>query len=48
MRAKRAELEKNMDYVRKVIAEGSAKARETAVETIKEVKKTVGLVGNIY
>ena len=48
MRAKRTELEKNMDYVRKVIAEGSAKARETAVETIKEVKKTVGLVGNVY
>ena len=48
MRAKRAELEKNMDYVKKVIAEGSAKARETAVETIKEVKKTVGLVGDIY
>lgn len=48
MRQKRAELAQNMDYVKKVIAEGSEKARETAVATLKEVKKTVGLVGNIY
>ncbi len=48
MRQKRAELAKNMDFVEKVLKEGSEKARSVAIETIKEVKKTVGLVGNIY
>lgn len=48
MRQRRAELAKNMDFVEKVLKEGSEKARTAAIETIKEVKKTVGLVGNIY
>lgn len=48
MRQRRAELAKNMDFVEKVLKEGSEKARTVAIETIKEVKKTVGLVGNIY
>jgi len=48
MRQKRSELEKNRDYVEKVLKEGSEKARSVAVETIKEVKKVTGLVGNIY
>ncbi len=48
MRAKRTELEKNRELVEKVLKEGCEKARAVAIETIKEVKKTVGLVGNIY
>jgi len=48
MREKRAELEKNRDLVEKVLKEGCEKARTVAIETIKEVKKTVGLIGNIY
>jgi tryptophanyl-tRNA synthetase len=48
MREKRTELENNRDFVEKVLKEGCEKARAVAIETIKEVKKTVGLVGNIY
>ncbi|HNZ54767.1 MAG TPA: tryptophan--tRNA ligase [bacterium] len=48
MRKKRAELAGNMDFVEKVLKEGSEKARTVAIETIKEVKKVTGLVGNIY
>lgn len=48
MRKKRAELEKDRTFVEKVLKEGSAKARSVAIETIKEVKKVAGLVGNIY
>lgn len=48
MRKKREELAKNPNYVRGVLTSGSEKAREVAIETIKEVKKCVGLVGNIY
>jgi tryptophanyl-tRNA synthetase len=48
MRKKRNELEKNRDYVEKVLKEGSEKARSVAIETIKEVKKVTGLIGNIY
>lgn len=48
MRKRRTELTQNMDHVEKVLREGSEKARAVAIETVKEVKKTVGLAGNIY
>lgn len=48
MRKRRTELAQNMDHVEKVLREGSEKARAVAIETVKEVKKTVGLAGNIY
>ena len=48
MRKRRTELAQNMDHVEKVLREGSEKARSVAIETVKEVKKTVGLAGNIY
>lgn len=48
MRKKREELAKNRDYVEKALKEGSEKARSIAIETIKEVKKVTGLVGNTY
>jgi len=41
---KRAELEKNPDYVRQVIDAGAKKAREIASKTLKEVKERMGLV----
>lgn len=47
-REKREELANNMDYVEKVLKEGSERARELAIEKMKKVKKAVGLVGNIY
>ncbi len=40
---KRAELEKNPDYVEQVIQEGAQKAREVASATVKEVKEKMGL-----
>lgn len=40
---KRAELEKNPDYVEQVIEEGAKKAREIASVTLKEVKSKMGL-----
>ncbi len=42
--SKLSELEKNQDYVKKVLSDGAEKAREIAGETIKEVKEKVGLV----
>lgn len=47
-RQKRDELKNNMDYVAKLLKEGSMKAREYAINKMKQVKKAVGLVGNIY
>jgi len=41
---KRRELEKKPEYVDKVIKEGAEKARKIAKETLKEVKKKMGLV----
>ena len=38
LRAKRAELENNMDYVREVLNNGVAQAREIAGQTLKEVR----------
>ncbi|WP_307905435.1 tryptophan--tRNA ligase [Haliovirga abyssi] len=47
-RERREELVNNMDYVKKVLKDGAEKARSVATEKIIEVKKAVGLVGNIY
>lgn len=41
-RAKRKELEGNMDLVIKILAEGAEKARKFASETMAEVYKTIG------
>ena len=43
-RKKRAELEKNPDYVMQVIATGREKARAIASQTLQEVKTKMGLV----
>ena len=43
IREKRAELEKNPEYVYKVLKEGTEKARKKARETLKEVKKAMML-----
>lgn len=48
MRKKREELSQNQDYIQKIIKEGSAKARDFAINKIKKVKKVCGLKGNIY
>jgi tryptophanyl-tRNA synthetase len=42
-RQKRAELEQNMDYVRKVLAQGAEKARTVAGKTLSRARKAVGL-----
>jgi len=47
-REKREELEKDIDYVKDVLNEGSKKARAIAIEKIKKAKEIVGLIGNIY
>ncbi len=41
---KRAELEKNPDYIEKVIEEGAKKARSIASATLLEVKQKMGLI----
>ncbi len=41
---RRAELEKNPDYIEEVRKKGAAKAREQALKTITEVRKLVGTV----
>jgi len=43
IQAKRCELEKNIDYVKKVLAEGAKKASTIANETIKKVKEKIGI-----
>ena len=42
-REKRKELSGNIDYVRSVLKKGAEKARETASETMREVREKVGL-----
>jgi len=44
MRSRRAELLADPSYVHKVVQDGSAKAREIARETLKEVRKMMGLM----
>lgn len=41
---KRAELEGNLEYVARVLAEGSEKAREIASKNLQEVKQKMGLL----
>jgi len=42
-RQKRAQLEKNTDYVRQMLAEGAGRARTVAAQTLKKARKAVGL-----
>ena len=42
-RQKRAELEKNLDYVQQVLDNGAERARKVALKTIEKVRKAVGL-----
>lgn len=39
IRKRRQEYENNMDYVYKMLKEGSDKAREVAAQTLKEVRE---------
>ena len=43
MRAKRAELAANPDYVERVLQQGAAKARALAAETVRKARRAVGL-----
>ena len=43
LRAKRAELEKNEDYIRKVLLEGAEKARAIACKTLDEVREAMNM-----
>jgi tryptophanyl-tRNA synthetase len=43
IRAKRAELEKNPDYIRQVLLDGSRGAREIAVKTLDEVRHAMNM-----
>ena len=43
MRTRRAELEKNMDFVREVLRKGGEKARSEADKTLSKVRKAVGI-----
>lgn len=47
-REKRVALQNDMDYVKRVLKDGSEKARAIAIEKTKAVKHAVGLVGNVY
>jgi len=42
-RAKRAELEKNLDYVHQVLNDGAARARNVAQKVLKRAKIACGL-----
>ncbi len=43
LRKKRAELEKNLDYIRSVLLEGAEKAREIAIQTLDEVREAMNM-----
>ena len=43
VRAKREELENNLDYVNQVIADGADKARAEATKVLDRVRRAVGL-----
>ncbi len=43
VRAKREELENNLDYIQQVISKGAEKAREESSKVLERVKKAVGL-----
>lgn len=40
---RRKEFEKNIDYVYKVLEEGSLKARKIAAQTLSEVREAIGI-----
>jgi len=42
-RQKRAELEKDLDYVKNVLKDGAERARAAAAETLSMVRDAVGL-----
>ncbi len=42
-RAKRAEMENNIDFVKKTLADGAERARAVAVKTLQRVRDAVGL-----
>ena len=42
-RSRRTELQNNIDYVRQVLADGAARARAVALETLKKAREAVGL-----
>ena len=42
-REKRTELEKNIDYVKQVLAKGAARARQVAAKTLADARNAVGL-----
>lgn len=43
LRKKRAELEKNPDYIRKVLLDGAEKARAMAIQTLDEVRSAMNM-----
>ena len=44
LRTKRAELEKNPEYIKKVLTEGAERARNIAVQTLNEVRAAMNMV----
>ena len=44
IRARRAELEGDMDYIRDVLADGNRRANEIADQTLGEVREAMGMV----
>ena len=43
MRAKREDLEKNLDYVESVLADGAERARATIIPTLDAARTAMGL-----
>jgi tryptophanyl-tRNA synthetase len=43
LRARRKELEQNLDYVRDVLRQGVAAAREEAIQTLNEVREVMNM-----
>ena len=43
MRAERARLEKDPEYIRKVLLDGAAKAREIGIKTLEEVRHCMNM-----
>lgn len=43
LRAKRAELEKNMDFIKQVLTQGAERAREIGIKTLEEVRKAMNM-----
>jgi tryptophanyl-tRNA synthetase len=44
LRARRLELEDNLDYIRDVLTDGNEKAREIATQTLTEVREAMGMI----